>query len=51
MNLQELNELDINDIASWPSLAKGILIAFICALIGGAGYYALISALRLYKKT
>ncbi len=43
MNLQELNELDINDIASWPSLAKGILIAFICALIGGAGYYALIS--------
>lgn len=22
MNLQELNELDINDIASWPSLAN-----------------------------
>ncbi len=43
MNLQELNELDINDIASWPSVAKGILIAFICILIGGAGYYALIS--------
>ena len=43
MNIQDLNDLDINDIASWPVLAKSILIAFICALIGGAGYYALIS--------
>lgn len=43
MNIQELNDLDINDVASWPALAKGILIAFICALIGGAGYYALIA--------
>lgn len=41
MNFQDLNDLDINDIASWPVLAKSILIAFICALIGGAGYYAL----------
>ncbi len=37
MNIQDLNDLDINDIASWPVLAKSILIAFICALIGGAG--------------
>ena len=43
MNLQGLNELDINDIASWPVLAKSILIAFVCALIGGAGYYMLIA--------
>jgi type IV pilus assembly protein PilO len=43
MNLQGLNELDINDIASWPVLAKSILIAFVCVLIGGAGYYMLIS--------
>ena len=43
MNLQGLNELDINDIASWPVPAKSILIAFVCALIGGAGYYMLIS--------
>ncbi len=42
MNLQGLNELD-NDIASWPVLAKSILIAFVCVLIGGAGYYMLIS--------
>ena len=43
MNLQGLNELDINDIASWPVLAKSILIAFVCALIGASGYYMLIA--------
>lgn len=43
MNLQGLNDLDINDIASWPVLAKSILIAFVCALIGAAGYYMLIA--------
>jgi type IV pilus assembly protein PilO len=43
MNLQGLNELDINDMASWPIIAKAILIAFLCMLIGGAGYYAIIS--------
>ncbi|WP_024871409.1 type 4a pilus biogenesis protein PilO [Tolumonas lignilytica] len=43
MNIQELNELDINDIASWPVFAKSILIAFVCILIGAVGYYALIS--------
>jgi len=43
MNFQNLNELDINDIASWPVIAKTIFIAFLCILIGGAGYYAVIS--------
>jgi type IV pilus assembly protein PilO len=43
MNLQSFNELDINDMASWPIIAKAILIAFLCMLIGGAGYYAIIS--------
>ena len=43
MNLQGLNELDINDIASWPVLAKSILIAFVCVLMGVAGCYMLIS--------
>lgn len=36
MNLQQLNELDINDIASWPKWAKGIFILFCCVLTGGA---------------
>lgn len=43
MNFQELNELDINDIASWPRLAKNILILFIFLLIGAAGYYMFIA--------
>ena len=43
MNLQGLNDLDINDIASWPALAKSLLIAFVCALIGASGYYMLIA--------
>lgn len=43
MNFQELNDLDINDIASWPTLAKNMLISFVCLLICGAGYYTFIS--------
>lgn len=35
MNLQQLNELDLNSIASWPKLAKGIFILFFCTLLGG----------------
>ncbi|ELM3750316.1 PilO family type IV pilus biogenesis protein TapO [Aeromonas dhakensis] len=43
MNLQQLNELDFNNIASWPKLAKGIFILFFCALLGGATYYYVIA--------
>ncbi|HHQ4480371.1 PilO family type IV pilus biogenesis protein TapO [Aeromonas veronii] len=43
MNLQQLNELDINDIASWPKWAKGVFIFFCCVLIGGAIYYYVIA--------
>ena len=43
MNLQQLNELDFNNIASWPKLAKGIFILFFCALRGGAIYYYVIA--------
>lgn len=43
MNLQQLNELDFNNIASWPKLAKGIVILFFCALFGGAIYYYVIA--------
>ena len=34
MNLQQLNDLDLNDIARWPKVAKGIFILFCCALLG-----------------
>ncbi len=43
MNLQQLNELDLNSIASWPKLAKGIFILFFCALLGGTIYYYVIA--------
>ncbi|UYB72001.1 PilO family type IV pilus biogenesis protein TapO [Aeromonas veronii] len=43
MNLQQLNELDINDIASWPKWAKGVFIFFCCVLTGSAIYYYVIA--------
>ena len=43
MNLQELNELDMSDISSWPAAGKAIIMLIICALIGAAGYYLLIA--------
>lgn len=43
MNLQQLNELDLNNIAGWPKLAKGIFILLFCALLGGAIYYYVIA--------
>ncbi|WP_421344385.1 PilO family type IV pilus biogenesis protein TapO [Aeromonas veronii] len=43
MNLQQLNELDINDIASWPKWAKGVFIFFCCVLTSGAIYYYVIA--------
>lgn len=39
MNLQELNDLDISDIAAWPTLAKSLVIAFVMLLISALGYY------------
>ena len=32
MNLQQLNELDLNDIASWPKWAKAVFILLCCAV-------------------
>ena len=43
MNLQQLNELDLNDITSWPKWAKGIFILFCCVLSGGAIYHYVIA--------
>jgi len=39
MNLADLNELDFDDIGSWPVLAKTIGITLICIAILGAGYW------------
>ncbi len=39
MNLQELNELDINNIGSWPGPIKVLLILLLCAGIATGWYY------------
>ena len=43
MNLQDLNDLDLENIGSWPKLAKVIVIAILCLLILGGGYYYFIA--------
>ncbi|WP_427980813.1 type 4a pilus biogenesis protein PilO [Agarivorans sp.] len=43
MDLQQLNELDLENIGSWPKLAKIIFVVFICALIAAGSYYYLVA--------
>lgn len=39
MNLQELNELDFNNIGSWPGPVKAILILILCVAVAVGWYY------------
>lgn len=39
MNISELNNLDFNNIGSWPVAAKAIAIVVICAAVLFAGYW------------
>jgi type IV pilus assembly protein PilO len=39
VNISELNNLDFNNIGSWPVAAKGVAIAVICAAVLFAGYW------------
>lgn len=39
MNISELNNLDFNNIGSWPIAAKGVAITVICAAVLFAGYW------------
>ncbi|MCG6968304.1 MAG: type 4a pilus biogenesis protein PilO [Gammaproteobacteria bacterium] len=39
MNVSDLNNLDFNNIGSWPMAAKGVAIAVICAAVLFAGYW------------
>lgn len=43
MNLQELNELDFENIGSWPAPAKIVLMAVLAIVIGAGGYFYLIA--------
>lgn len=39
MNLNEIQNLDPNNIGSWPGPAKAVAILILCAAVLGAGYY------------
>jgi type IV pilus assembly protein PilO len=39
MKLSDLNNLDINNIGSWPWLIKLIIVLLLCAALAGAGFY------------
>ncbi len=39
MNLQDLNELDFNNIGSWPAPVKAFIILLLCVGLGVGWYY------------
>lgn len=39
MDWSQLNELDFENIASWPTPAKVVLVTVMCAVLLGAGYW------------
>lgn len=43
MELSDLNELELSNIGEWPVIAKAVIILFLCALIGFAWYYFIVS--------
>jgi len=48
MNIQDLNELDLNNIGSWPAPIKVVLILILCGGIG-FGYYKMHTEDQLAK--
>jgi len=43
VSLQQLNELDLENLGSWPGWVKALFISIFCALLGGGFYYYVIS--------
>ncbi len=39
MNIQDINDLDLSNIGSWPMVAKIVVIVLVCAVIAGAAFY------------
>lgn len=35
----DLNELDFENVGSWPALYRGVFIALVCTILAGAFYY------------
>lgn len=44
MNLDELRNIDINDISSWPLVIKMAVVLFVCVAILVGGYFAFIDS-------
>ena len=42
----DLNNLDFNNIGSWPAVVRGVLIAIVAALVLAAGYFLDIQSLQ-----
>lgn len=42
----DLNDLDVNNVGSWPSAVKGVVFALFFVAVLGAGYYFHLSDLR-----
>lgn len=42
INLEDLNNLDLSEIASWPSAAKTILTVFFALVVAGVSYLLLV---------
>ena len=39
MNIQDINDLDLSNIGSWPLVAKIVVIVLVCAVIAGGAFY------------
>lgn len=42
MNLQDLNNLDPNNIGSWPAPAKAVVIVLLCVAVLAGGYFLIV---------
>ena len=38
----DLNELELENVGSWPALYRGVFIALVCSIFVGAFYYYVI---------
>ena len=42
MTLDDVRNLDVNDIGRWPGIAQAVLVALLCAMLAGAGYWLVV---------
>jgi type IV pilus assembly protein PilO len=42
-NLEDLNDLDLSEVASWPTSAKTVLVLFFALVVAGVSYMLMVS--------